>query len=135
MPWSRSTETREFIRGKNNVCSTKWKRKKRLHGFSHSKSMTYFEAFLWNFSSSTNPEIVRSGYLSCKMQVALSSVHYILKMMCHSNKYDHILTWEFHAVRLPEKFCYQVGLIALINPFEIKKKKVIGGCKKLTFSG
>ena len=32
-----------------------------LFGFSYSKNMANFKAFLWNFSSSTNPEIVRNA--------------------------------------------------------------------------
>ena len=34
-------------------------KRKKLVGFSYSKSMANFEAFLWSFSSSTIPEIVR----------------------------------------------------------------------------
>ena len=33
------------------------------NGFSYSKSMANFEAFRWNFSLSTNPQIVRSDNL------------------------------------------------------------------------
>ena len=35
------------------------KNKKKLFGFSYSKNMANFDMFLWNFSSSTNPQIVR----------------------------------------------------------------------------
>ena len=38
---------------------------KKLRGFSYVKSMANFEAFHWNFSSSTNPQIVRSVQLLC----------------------------------------------------------------------
>ena len=34
--------------------------KKKLHGFSYGKRMANFEAFHWNFLSSTNPQIMRS---------------------------------------------------------------------------
>ena len=33
---------------------------KKLNGFSYFKNVANFEAFFWSFSSSTNPEIVRS---------------------------------------------------------------------------
>ena len=42
----------------------KMKNKKKLRGFSYSKRMANFEAFRWNFSSGTNPEIVRSDVFS-----------------------------------------------------------------------
>ena len=38
-------------------------KRKKLRGFSYFKSMANFEVFCWNFSSSTNPQIVRSERL------------------------------------------------------------------------
>ena len=47
MPWSMS-----FIRERNKVVQNE--KRKKLHGFSYSKSMANFEAFCGSFSSSTN---------------------------------------------------------------------------------
>ena len=45
------------------------KRKRKLFGFSYSINMANFEAFLWNFSSSTNPEIIKY------VQVIIQYIH------------------------------------------------------------
>ena len=42
------------------------KQNKKLFGFTYSKNMANFEVFLWSISSSTNPEIVRSVYITLK---------------------------------------------------------------------
>ena len=68
MPWSMSTYTRAFISRKNKVARNE--KRKNLHGFSYIKSMANFEAFCWNFSSSTNPQIVRITAIILKIKIA-----------------------------------------------------------------
>ena len=46
--------------------------KKKIFGFSYSKNMANFEAFLWSFSSSTNSEIVKSVFKTTRIPFRLS---------------------------------------------------------------
>ena len=48
-----ASETTAFIREKNRVARNE-KKKKKLYGFSYSKSMANYEVFNWSFLSSTN---------------------------------------------------------------------------------
>ena len=46
---------------------------KKLHGFSYVKSIANFEGFHWNFSLSTNPQIIRSDVGTLKHIFAAQS--------------------------------------------------------------
>ena len=62
---------------------------KKLYGFSYVKSMANFEAFDWNFSSSTNPQIVRSGLTGWRrMEWQGAPLEELLasKLVLHSNE-------------------------------------------------
>ena len=58
--WYMSTQTKASIREKNKVAQNE-KCKKKLRGFSYSKSMANFEAFCWNISSSINLLFLKSA--------------------------------------------------------------------------
>ena len=90
------------------------KNEKKLHGFSYVKSMANSEAFDWNFLSSTNPQIVRSGpVLGMSPPTVLKTDFYLhQKQLIIFSKTSGIL-------KLPQKSMYAQSLNAKRNEVKV----------------